>query len=110
MRQVSARASTSSSGGAPLVVGLLGLAAVSLSTCHAWLVRSGCGRQYHDTVPHSGSAVNSMVSLISGPHSGGESTAMHCQGMEIVYTGRRNVAAMCCLLQIFSRATRLPLC
>ena len=100
VRLTSARALTSLSGGVPLVVGLPGQVAVPLSTCRAWLVRSGCGRQHHGTVHHSGSGLDSMVSFISGPHSGGGSSAVHCQDMEIVYTDRRDVAAMCCLLQI----------
>ena len=40
-----------------------------------------------------------MLSPILDPHGGGVSSAVHCQDVEIVYTDRRDVAAMCCLLQ-----------
>ncbi len=93
---------TSPSDGVPLVIGSLGQATASLCTRHAWLVRSGCCQQHHGTVHHSGSGVVSMVSFISGPHSGAESPAVHWQDVEIVYTDRRDVAAMCCLLQLFN--------
>ena len=78
--------------------GHLAHAITSLCPRHTWLVRSGCCQQRHDIVHHSGAGVRSMLSSISGPHSGGESSAVHCQEVEIVYKDWRDVAAMCCLL------------
>ena len=74
---------------------------VSLSTRQACLVRSGCCQQHHGTFHHSGAGLHSMLSFISGSHSGDRGSAVHRQQVEIVYTDRRDAAAMCCLLQLY---------
>ncbi len=93
----------SPSDGVPSVVGSLGEATASLYTRHAWLIRSGRCLQHHDTVHHPGSGVDSIVPFVSGPHGGSGSSAGHFQDVEIVYTDKRDVAAMCCLLHSLKR-------
>ncbi len=77
-------------------------AMASLCALHAWLVGSGCCQQHHGAIHHSGAGVDLMLSFISGPCSGGGSSAVHRQDVEIVYEDWRGVAAMCCVLQAVS--------
>ena len=98
MRQMSLCTLASPSDMVPLVVGPLAHAIASLCTRLAWLVRSGCCQQHHGIFHHSGAGVYSMFSFISGPQSGDSSSAVRCKDVEIVYTDRRDAAAMCCLL------------
>ena len=45
-----------------------------------------------------GAGADFMLSFISGPRSGGRSSAVHRQDVEIVYEDGSDAAAMCCLL------------